>query len=275
MKLFLKTLIVVSILSVSTGFVRNWSLSIDLFVSFGAFFLATWYFTNKVKSINTLLLLLVNILLINVVVTYLLDGKLPLLGLPNILCMIAGTLTGYFFYTAAKKVHKIITLLLGAITCISLYATHEKWVHYLNFGNISGSVAEPGISDVRFYNKQGETINATDYTSKIAILDFWNRGCLVCYQKFPKLQQLYNKYKSDPRIVIQAVNIPLEGDNAGIAFDIVEQKGYTFPVIIGANNADSIFQINVYPTVILINNGKIIYRGGIEPAMAVVEDLLR
>lgn len=62
---------------------------------------------------------------------------------------------------------------------------------------------------------------------------------------------------------MKAVNIPFEGDKFKENFEYPKNKGFDFPVVIGMENMDSVFRIKSYPTVVVIRNDKIVFRGSV------------
>jgi len=96
------------------------------------------------------------------------------------------------------------------------------------------------------------------------VLDFWTTSCGVCFKKFPKLQALQEKYKNDTNIIIHAINIPIKRDSVLQPFKVIEKIGYSFSVVVGINNIQSVFGIDGYPSVFIVRNGKIVFYGEIE-----------
>lgn len=270
----LKILLIVLILGLLTAQVRYRSLSIDIFVSFIVFFIVTAFFVIRypLQSRRILLYFIGSTIFLGIIVTWLLEG-FPLLGLPNTLMMLLGSLLGHSFVRSRKTVARISIILLSLGICSVLYVNHDKWLHYINFGNFSGQINEQEKTEWSAYNKQGDTITSSSFKNKIVLLDFWNKGCGVCFRKFPHLQDLYERYKNDPDVLMQAVYIPWEDDESRSAFQIIEQKGYTFPVLAAAHGMDSVFKIQTYPTVIVLDDGKPIFRGDIEEAAELLERL--
>jgi thiol-disulfide isomerase/thioredoxin len=62
---------------------------------------------------------------------------------------------------------------------------------------------------------------------KVVIVDFWATWCEPCKKSFPKLQELYVKYKASG-LEIAAVSV--DDDNEGIAEFAKANGGATFPV---------------------------------------------
>ena len=66
---------------------------------------------------------------------------------------------------------------------------------------------------------------------KVTIVDFWATWCGPCQKSFPKLQELYVKYKASG-LEIVAVSVDEEGDKGKIP-DFVKTAGAKFPGRLG------------------------------------------
>lgn len=133
------------------------------------------------------------------------------------------------------------------------------------YGNFKGHESIKITKPVVVVNNNRDTFNIINrYKNKTIVLDFWTTSCGICFKKFPLLQALQEKYKNDTTIIIHAVNIPLKRDSVMQPFKIIENKGYSFSVVVGLNNIQSIFGIDGYPRVFILREGKIVFNGAIE-----------
>ena len=66
-------------------------------------------------------------------------------------------------------------------------------------------VNKPAI-DFALKNLEGKVVKLSDLRGKVVVVDFWATWCGPCKASFPYLQQVYNKYKDNPKIVILALN---------------------------------------------------------------------
>ncbi len=100
---------------------------------------------------------------------------------------------------------------------------------------------------------------------EIVILDFWTTSCGICFKKFPELQELYDKYKPDDRVGIYAVNLLLKNQELEFVKENKHLMKYTFPQLYTSfeysKNIQKHFDFNKVPTVVIIDDGRLIYRG--------------
>lgn len=88
--------------------------------------------------------------------------------------------------------------------------------------------------DFALKNLEGKVVKLSDLRGKVVVLDFWATWCGPCKASFPYLQQVYNKYKDNPKVVILALNT-WENVSGKEREDLVKKfmadNKYTFPVL--------------------------------------------
>ena len=96
-----------------------------------------------------------------------------------------------------------------------------------------GRVNKPAI-EFALKNLEGKVVKLSDLKGKVVVLDFWATWCGPCKASFPYLQQVYNKYKDNPNVVILALNT-WENVSGKEREDLVKKfmadNKYTFPVL--------------------------------------------
>lgn len=199
-----------------------------------------------------------------------------LVSLPDSLLQTLGIVCG-FLYWRLRSPSNILTASLGClITVFTFYQGYDYWIHKLNFGTFTGKVEAHGLpAKFEAFDEQKKLLTESDFNAKIALLDFWTTTCGVCFKKFPQVQAVYDKYKNDPSVMILAVNKPIEEDTPNQAFDDIRQEGYGFPVVVTTDeDLAEKFGVKGYPTTFVINrNGQIVYKGDIEGAVKMVDEL--
>lgn len=172
-------------------------------------------------------------------------------------------------------------LALAGLAVVLLGATYfwaiDAWVHKLNFGTYTSNVSYRPASPFEAVGENGSVLQESALRGKITVLDFWNTKCGVCFQKFPKLQRVYEKYRNHPSVTIIAANHPLYVDKPGDAFREIREKGYTFPVaVMKSENAARDFGVRLYPTVLILDpTGTVVFKGDIDEAERKIEALLK
>lgn len=98
-------------------------------------------------------------------------------------------------------------------------------------------VNKPAI-DFSLKGLDGNAVKLSELKGKVVVLDFWATWCGPCLASFPLLQQVYDKYKSNPDVVILALNTWENEEGAEREAKVkkfVEEKKYTFPVLFDEN----------------------------------------
>lgn len=92
---------------------------------------------------------------------------------------------------------------------------------------LKGMVNKPAI-DFSLRNIDGKTIKLSELRGKVVVVDFWATWCAPCKASFPYLQKVYDKYKTNPKVVILALNT---GESEDLVKKFMADNKYTFPVL--------------------------------------------
>ncbi len=197
-------------------------------------------------------------------------------GFPVLVIALLGIISG-FFYLKLKSPFNLIPFALNSILVAFMFV--QGWDYYrhkLYYQTFTGRVeALKSPQKIEGIDEKGNRIENQLFENKIILLDFWNTKCGICFEKFPQLQTFYDKYKDDNSIIIYAINKPIEEDTPKTAFQLIEKKGFTFPVLLpNDEELPENFGVKGYPTTFVINqDGQIVYKGDIEGAVKMVEEL--
>ncbi len=201
-----------------------------------------------------------------------------LISLPDSLIHTLGIICGFLCWRLKSPLNILTTFLGCLIAVFMFYQGYDYWFHKLNFGTFTGKVEAYNLpAKFEAFGEQKNLITEKDLNNKIVLLDFWYTRCGVCFEKFPQVQAVYSKYKNDSSVMILAVNKPIEEDKPNQAFNDIREEGHSFPVVITKDEyLAERFGVKGYPTTFVINtNGQIIYKGDIEGAVKMVDELKR
>ena len=96
-----------------------------------------------------------------------------------------------------------------------------------------GRVNKPAV-EFALKDLQGKVVKLSDLRGKVVVVDFWATWCGPCKASFPYLQQVYNKYKDNPKVVILALNTweNVSGkEREELVKKFMADNKYTFPVL--------------------------------------------
>lgn len=233
------------------------------------------YFGNRVGRVTVWISLSFFILVFIAFLFYQNTIKFTIKLSPFYLSMFLGLFAGYMISQAGAKKMKI-ALILGVFPLIFSLGFSDLWKHKIEYGNWTGEVSSSEVIPFSFADKLGNTHDQNSLKGKVVLLDFWFINCGPCWVKFPKLQEIYEKYSSHPDVRIYAVNRPMKRDEPGALFSTIEEKGYTFPVLRGTQEVLDSLGVYKYPTVMLLDRkGLIVFMGELEQAENKLESLLK
>lgn len=171
-----------------------------------------------------------------------------------------GILSGYFAYNKRVEI-KWSIFLTGLCICMFMY--------FKGYGTFIGKIETTAVPDFHFADRQGNVLSLRDFSGKYIVADFWHTKCDTCFKKFPEVQALYENYCDNPLVSVIAINVRFKNEPDNAAFEIIGNKGYSFPVyrLDKDNSILRTLNIKAYPTVLIINpEMKIIFRGSIDLA---------
>lgn len=93
-----------------------------------------------------------------------------------------------------------------------------------------------------------------------------NTRCGVCVREFPRFDSLSTHYGKDSNLVFYAVNLPMDRDTVGQALDMYNHslKKHKVPTLLGNKLMRQNFEINGFPTIIVLKDNTILFKGSIE-----------
>lgn len=248
-------------------------------VGFPVFFLLSYFCLKKYSEKTTVWeifggLVLGELALFPNTIYHFFGGQLWFL--PQLLIQTLAIVCGYLYWKLRPPINAIPPLIGFALTVLMFFQGYNYWLHYLNYGTFTGKIDKYKLGiTVDGVDRNNTQISNRNFENKIVLLDFWHTRCAICFEKFPQVQALYDKYKNSDSIVIFAVNKPLEEDAGKSAFQVIAEDNYSFPVLLPTDeNLPEKFGVTGYPTTFVIDRtGNVVYKGGIEGAIEAVEYL--
>lgn len=255
------------------------TISSNSLLTFPGYFCLTLFtikcYENKLSAISIVVIFFVAMLLIKFYTIYLLFVE-SLWSLPIILIHCLGIISAFFYLKLKRPVNMLPFALSFLLTMFMFFQGWDYWIHKINFGTFTGRVSAYNLpAKFEAFDEQKNLITENNFNDKLILLDFWFTRCGVCFQKFPQVQAVYDKYKSDSSIAIFAVDKPIEGDKPNQAFEVIKEEGYSFPVVIAKDEElPERFGVKGYPTTFVIDsNGVIVFKGDIAGAVKMVDEL--
>lgn len=186
-----------------------------------------------------------------------------------------GILSAAAFYKF-QSVYRFLPVTLSlAFVMFMFFSGWGYWFHFANFGTFTGRVSYSPPTRFEAFDEQNKLVSEDSFHGKIVLVDYWYTRCSVCFDRFPHVQAAYEKYKADPVVSIYAVDKPIDEDKPGEAFEVIKKDGYSFPVLIAADeNMPEKWGVTGYPTTFVIDqDGTVVFKGDIEGAARTIDQL--
>lgn len=192
------------------------------------------------------------------------DGAPSKITYPNLFAYFGGIFAGYFFSINIKYMNKILPFVSLIIFSLSYqFIFKNYWENYVEYGTFKGITRVSINNKIKILSENKDTIILHNFGTTY-VLDCWFIGCAPCVRAFPKFENLYQKYKSKKDYVFYSINYPNESDTISMALNMVRKLGYTFPLAYEIKSAKPLLDVNTFPTILVIRNDSILYRGKIE-----------
>ena len=277
-KAFLIILLVSVLMGLSIPFISNKIYYNTVFSFIGYFYLTLFFFkvfNKKLSAMSVVVIIFATMLLLQSFTIYtwfVWDGY----GIPAVVACCLAVISAYFYFKNKPPKNILPFALSSCFVVFMFFQGWDYWLHRINYGTFTGALQAYNLpAKFEAFDEQKNPVTDDNFQNKIVLLDFWYSGCGVCFEKFPQLQTVYEKYRNDSSVMIFAVNTPIEEDKPNQAFEMIREEGNSFPVVVtkDADLAEK-FGVKFYPMTFVINrNGQIVYRGDIEGAVKMVAEL--
>lgn len=243
------------------------------------FFILTYFLLNyrsrKINLLGTVFALLLGVSLLNIHRIWNWESSLG--SLADYISQILGIVVGSFFYKSSKTI-KYFILITSIIGCLwSHFWGVPMFLHKIEFGTFSGRIENSSSKRLEMQTESNDTILLTDLSKKISVIDCWYTSCGSCYKDMPKVDLLYRKCKDDKNIQVYALHARMEdkGETYKSGTEILRKEGYVIPCLSIPINNHMLKDLGVqfYPTVLVFDNDKLIFRGNIESVSKFIDDL--
>jgi thiol-disulfide isomerase/thioredoxin len=122
-----------------------------------------------------------------------------------------------------------------------------------------------------FADFRGGDVTQQSLEGKVVVLDMWATWCGWCFEGFPNLQQVYDQFQDNDKVVILAVNtdeVTITDEKVREAF---KEANITIPIVRDTQRAvNATFQVQGLPTMVILGTDGSIedYHVGYDPGLA-------
>ncbi len=99
----------------------------------------------------------------------------------------------------------------------------------------------------------GRAIDSSDFKGRVTVLYFWATWCPVCWEEFPKLEKLYERYEANPKVAFLVINVGGPDNTPETAKSFIEAGGYRIPAAFDSRHIAARLTIRVYPFLLVLD----------------------
>jgi len=173
--------------------------------------------------------------------------------------------------SAPKKISasNIFSILIMALALLVIFNPNAKG--YLIRGLMSLGLFQPdpegyakqgetftNVPDIQFKDASGNLISLSSLKTKVVFINYWATWCPPCIAEMPKVNELYKKFRNDPKVAFLLVDVDNDFPKAK-AFML--KNGYDMPLYNQVSNVPESLLDGTIPTTLVFNkDGKLIYK---------------
>ena len=136
-----------------------------------------------------------------------------------------------------------------------LLALYDEWSR-----RMAGEFKEEGNPNAGVRNAfeytlkrlDGSPLPLSDYDGRVLVVDFWASWCAPCRIEGKLLEQVIDRYHSNPDVAFLAVST--DHDTSGVE-DFVREEGWTIPVAY-ASGIDAFLNVRAIPTLMIFDRNR-------------------
>lgn len=116
----------------------------------------------------------------------------------------------------------------------------------------------PVASYFSYVNEEGKIASTSELEGKVIFINIWASWCPPCRAEMPELEELYQKFKNDDRIVFLFLNEDQDGKKG---LEYLKKSNFSIPFYKSTGKIpDEIFTSSLPTTVVINKDGKIVMK---------------
>ncbi|NDW19085.1 TlpA family protein disulfide reductase [Dysgonomonas sp. 216] len=257
-------------------------LNMSSLVGYFLYFFVTYIFlqkyTKKRKALHIFIAMLVGVSFFDIPVR-IIDFKGTYLTLLDYLIHLFGIISGYIAFISTKKNRYFIIPTCFICGILLSIIGNNIWEHEVNYGTYTGKIDYKEEINLRFQDTNSNVIPLQNFRGKYFVVDCWFSRCSVCFEKMPKVQKIYDKYKNNPQVAFYSLFCYMQDKQETVTTGkkIIEKEGYTMPYL-AIDIEDPVLRdqlgIRRFPVVMIFDEeSRLVFKGSIEYAGDFLKDI--
>ena len=170
--------------------------------------------------------------------------------------------------------------IIGIISLFSAYYIHnsKRYIKYSSFfflmilfsfyiycnwliGSDENITNSKFTDELNLIDSENNAFSIEKNKGKVLVFDLWSSSCGICFKEFPEFEELYNKYKDDPKVELIVLNLPLKRDSTLNVRKMIEK--YSFKKLYSQNlKSWDLLDNNTVPKIIMLDKkGNVRFKG--------------
>lgn len=170
--------------------------------------------------------------------------------------------------------------IIGIISLFSAYYIHysKRYIKYSSFfflmilfsfyiycnwliGSDENITNSKFTDELNLIDSENNAFSIEKNKGKVLVFDLWSSSCGICFKEFPEFEELYNKYKDDPKVELIVLNVPLKRDSTLNVRKMIEK--YSFKKLYSQNlKSWDLLDNNTVPKIIMLDKkGNVRFKG--------------
>ena len=100
---------------------------------------------------------------------------------------------------------------------------------------------------------EGGSISSEELRGRVVVLAFWASWCRPCVSELPQVEQVYEQFRSDPRVTFWAVDSGISNDTVGKQRNMILTQHWHLPFATDAENLEHKMNLHGLPKIVLLD----------------------
>lgn len=118
------------------------------------------------------------------------------------------------------------------------------------------------LPDIKLKSLEGKTVSTAEFSKSdnVKVLSFWATWCVPCINELDAISDVYEEWQDETNVEIIAISTDDSRTKKRVK-PLVNGKGWEYQILLDSNQElKRALNITTLPHVVVIKNGKIVYR---------------
>ncbi len=126
-----------------------------------------------------------------------------------------------------------LALISAGVAFLIVFKVIPKWMDRQAYQAIDQEIVPFSVQTLG-----GTTVHSSEWKGRVVILSFWATWCLPCHAELPEIEEVQNRYRENPNVVILAVDSGTGGDTPDRARAYLDERKLSLSTAIDSGDAN-------------------------------------